>query len=60
MKNNKWVCPLTTTAAAAILLLYGHFIPANIFFAIGIRSMLQLLIGENDVKVSSLLREMHN
>lgn len=60
MKNNKWVCPLFTTATASILLLYGHFIPANILYAISIRSVVQLVLGENDVKISSLLREMHN
>jgi hypothetical protein len=60
MKNNNWACPIITTAAASILMLYGHWIPANILLAISIRSIIKILLGNNDVKVSNLLREMLN
>ena len=57
MKTNKnWACPLFAAMLGSILILYGHWIPANIVLLIGTRGLIDLM-DENDVNVSTL-REM--
>ena len=55
MKNKNWACPLIATAMASILIMYSHWIPANIMIAIGLRRFINLM--EENVIVDKLLRE---
>lgn len=56
MKNKNWACPIIAATVASILILYGHWIPANIMIAIGLRGFINLL--EENVNVDKLLREL--